>query len=125
MIQKILKFINSCKSAYLTGRAFKMIEQGNYGGGAALLEKLCQNDKKDNPEYLYFRLGDCYYRMQKYSKAVKWLKKSLDSYKLKIPANQNRPNFYNDVKDTYMDALKLNGQHELAKIIKTKNVDHG
>ena len=116
-------FFLKARSAFLHGKAFKKIEKGNYIGGAALLEYLCRDENNDNPEYSYFRLGDCYYRLGKYEKALSWLKRSFEIYQKNVP-NKKEDRYqscFNDVAETYIDVLKHTGRHEYAKIIKTKH----
>lgn len=123
MIKTIKGFILKARSAFLHGKAFKKIEQGNYIGGAALLEYLCSDENNDYPEYSYFRLGDCYYRLHKYEKALNWLKRSFEIYHKNAYANKEERylSCYNDVKNTYIKVLKHTGHHEYAKIVKSKN----
>ncbi len=105
------------------GRAFKRIEKGNYVGGAAILEELCKNEQ-NNPEYSYFRLGDCYCRMGKYERAIRWLKKSFDIYSSKIGSNRDDTyrRCYEDAKEMYIYALEAVGRVEQAKIVQKKRV---
>ena len=109
------------KVAFQTGKAFKMIERGNYLGGAKLLESLCEKKDK-NIEYTYYRIGDCYYRLKKYDVALRWLKKSFDIYRSNLSDNRqvDHNRWFRDAKKMYIETLKLTGNIEMAKVIRSK-----
>ena len=122
MFHKLRKVIRDLRIAFMHGKAFKKIEKGNYAGAALLLERLCEEDPDGKNEYSYFCIGDCYYRLEKYEKAQKWLKKSFDRYKMNILGvkNQRVLRTFSELKNTYIEVLRINGQNEIAKMIKRK-----
>ena len=91
-----------------------------------MLERLCDEESEGNNEYSYFCIGDCYYRLEKYEKAQKWLKKSFDVYKENIfrVKDQRVQRTFGKLKSTYIEVLRINGQHEIAKIITSKYKVH-
>ena len=122
MLHKLRKVLRDLRIAFMHGKAFKKIEKGNYAEAASLLERLCGEDPEGKNEYSYFCIGDCYYRLKKYEKAQKWLKKSFDIYKMNIfeVKNQRDLRTFSELKNTYIVVLRINGQHEVAKMIKSK-----
>lgn len=122
----MLNLIKQIRSAFLHGKAFKKMENGNYVGAASILEVLCKDENARNIEYSYYRLGDCYYRLGKYEKAVGWLKKSFEIYQANIHTNKEDryKNCYNDLKNTFSEVLKRTGRHEYANLIKSKHKKH-
>ena len=122
MLHKLRKNVHDLRIAFLHGKAFKKIEKGNYAYAASLLERLCEEDPEGKNEYSYFCIGDCYYRLEKYEKAQKWLKKSFDIYKMNILRVKNPRvlRTFSELKKTYIEVLRINGQHEVAKMIKSK-----
>ena len=47
------KYFGNMRSAFLHGKAFKMIEKGNFLSGAKLLESLCEDESRAERGYVY------------------------------------------------------------------------
>jgi tetratricopeptide (TPR) repeat protein len=124
---KICKFLRSGKAAFLSGKAYKRMEKGNYRGAAIVLMEVCrEKPDEENIEYLYYSLGQCHFNLGQLKTAIYWLSKSFELYTIHITTNTNLryQKCYRDVIEFYCKLLRIDGNTAKADKI-VYNIDFG
>ncbi len=113
--------IKTYKAAFLSGKAFKRMEKGDYRSAAIILRKICREiPNEENIEFLFYSLGQCHYKLGQLKTAIKWLSNSYDLYQKGIVTNTSLRyrRCYRDVVELYSKVLRISGNADTAdKII--------
>ncbi len=120
---QIRRRIKSYKGAFLSGKAFKRMEKGNYRGAAIILMEICREiPDEENFEFLYYSLGHCHYKLGQQYTAIYWLSKSRALYKKGIvtQTSQRYRKCYRDAVELYCRVLRITGDTDKADEIMYK-----
>jgi tetratricopeptide (TPR) repeat protein len=112
--------LKTYKAAFLSGKAFKRMEKGNFRGAAIVLMEICREvPDEENIEYLYYSLGRCHYRLGQPHSSMYWLSKSIELYKkgLASETSQRYRRCYRDAVELFCKILRIVGDVDRADTI--------
>lgn len=110
-------FIDDARRAFLSGKAYKRLELGNFLGAVNLLEKKYhEKPDSENIEYTLYWIGYCHFKIGNLKVAIGWLSEAYAIYNKNILVNSSPSyrNCYRDLSELYCKVLRIAGSDELA-----------